>query len=104
MGAALLGSAVIGAGASAIGASKSSKAINKATGAALLWVHHKNAAGDRERGHTSLRANIDTAIEVTKDEETNIRTARLVKLKDGEDGRRYRVASNGAWFAVGPPQ
>jgi len=62
------------------------EAINKATGAALLWVHHKNAAGDRERGHTSLRANIDTAIEVTKDEETNIRTARLVKLKDGEDG------------------
>ena len=33
MGAALLGSAVIGAGASAIGASKSSKAINKATDA-----------------------------------------------------------------------
>jgi hypothetical protein len=62
--------------------------INKATGAALVWVHHKNAAGDRERGHTSLRANIDTAIEVTKDDETNIRTAKLVKLKDGEDGLR----------------
>lgn len=60
--------------------------INKATGAALMWVHHKNAAGDRERGHTSLRANIDTAIEVTKDEETHVRTARLAKLKDGEDG------------------
>lgn len=60
--------------------------INKATGAALLWVHHKNAAGDRERGHTSLRANIDTAIEVIKDEETSHRTARLAKLKDGEDG------------------
>lgn len=62
--------------------------INKATGAALLWVHHKNAAGDRERGHTSLRANIDTAIEVTKDEESNLRTARLAKLKDGEDGAK----------------
>jgi hypothetical protein len=62
------------------------EAINKATGAALMWVHHKNAAGDRERGHTSLRANIDTAIEVTKDPETNLRTARLAKLKDGEDG------------------
>lgn len=60
--------------------------INKATGAALMWVHHKNAAGDRERGHTSLRANIDTAIEVTRDEETKIRTARLAKLKDGDDG------------------
>lgn len=64
------------------------EAINKATGAALLWVHHKNAAGDRERGHTSLRANIDTAIEVTKDEESNLRTARLAKLKDGEDGAK----------------
>lgn len=65
---------------------KAGEDINKATGAALLWVHHKNAAGDRERGHTSLRANIDTAIEVTKDEETNVRTMRLAKLKDGEDG------------------
>jgi hypothetical protein len=62
------------------------EAISKATGAALMWVHHKNAAGDRERGHTSLRANIDTAIEVTKDEETSIRTLRLAKLKDGDDG------------------
>ena len=62
------------------------EAIGKATGSALMWVHHKNAAGDRERGHTSLRANIDTAIEVTRDEETKIRTARLAKLKDGDDG------------------
>lgn len=60
--------------------------IQKATGASLWWVHHMNAAGLRERGHTSLRANIDTAIEVTKDEESKIRTARLAKLKDGEDG------------------
>jgi hypothetical protein len=65
---------------------RAGEAINKATGAALMWVHHKNAAGDRERGHTSLRANIDTALEVTKDQETKLRTAHLVKLKDGEDG------------------
>jgi hypothetical protein len=63
------------------------EAINKATGAALVWVHHKNAAGDRERGHTSLRANIDTAIvEVIKDEDSKVRTLRLAKMKDGEDG------------------
>jgi hypothetical protein len=62
------------------------EAINRATGAALIWVHHKNAAGDRERGHTSLRANIDTAMEVTKDEDTSLRTMRLAKMKDGEDG------------------
>jgi hypothetical protein len=62
------------------------EAINRATGAALFWVHHKNAAGDRERGHTSLRANIDTAIEVVKEEDTSVRTMRLSKMKDGEDG------------------
>ena len=60
--------------------------ISKSTGSALFWVHHKNASGLRERGHTSLRANIDTAIEVTKDNETNERTLRLSKMKDGEDG------------------
>lgn len=65
---------------------KAGENISQATGAALFWVHHKNAAGDRERGHTSLRANIDTAIEVIKDEETKLRTMRLAKMKDGEDG------------------
>lgn len=65
---------------------KAGETINKATGASLIWVHHKNAAGDRERGHTSLRANIDSAMEVTKDEDTGARTMRLVKMKDGEDG------------------
>lgn len=60
--------------------------LNKATGAAVIYVHHKNAAGERERGHSSLRANIDTAIEVIREEETNYRTLRLAKLKDGEDG------------------
>jgi hypothetical protein len=65
---------------------RAGEAINKATGAALFWVHHKNAAGDRERGHTSLRASIDTALEVTKDEDSSVRTLRLAKMKDGEDG------------------
>jgi hypothetical protein len=60
--------------------------VNKATGAAVVWVHHKNAAGLRERGHSSFRANIETALEVRRDEETKERSARLVKLKDGEDG------------------
>lgn len=60
--------------------------LNKATGAAVIYVHHKNAAGERERGHSSLRANIDTAIEVIRDEDSDYRTMRLAKLKDGEDG------------------
>jgi hypothetical protein len=64
------------------------KRLHTITGAAIMWVHHKNAAGDRERGHTSLRANVDTAIEITRDEETNHRTLRVVKIKDGEDGEK----------------
>jgi hypothetical protein len=62
--------------------------LNKATGAAVVWVHHKNAGGLRERGHTSFRANIETVCEVTKDPETKERQLHLVKLKDGEDGLR----------------
>lgn len=62
--------------------------IQAATGAAIMWVHHKNAAGDRERGHTSLRANVDSALEVIRDPETNERTLRIAKVKDGEDGEK----------------
>lgn len=62
--------------------------INKATGAAVFWVHHKNAQGLRERGHTSFRANIETAVEVRRDPETKTHELRLVKRKDGEDGLR----------------
>lgn len=62
--------------------------LQRETGAAILWVHHKNAAGDRERGHTSLRANVDTALEVIRDEESTTRTLRVVKVKDGEDGEK----------------
>lgn len=59
--------------------------LNHETGAAVVWVHHKNAAGLRERGHGSFRANIETAIEIRKDLETKARTLHLSKLKDGED-------------------
>ncbi len=62
--------------------------LQRETGAAILWVHHKNAAGDRERGHTSLRANVDTALEVIRDEDSKARTLRVVKVKDGEDGEK----------------
>lgn len=61
------------------------KRLHRSTGASVIWVHHKNAAGDRERGHTSIRANLDFAIEVVRDEDGLRRTATLVKLKDGDD-------------------
>lgn len=64
---------------------KHCKAIQEASNAHVMIVHHKNAAGERPRGHTSLYAAMDNAIEVTCDEARN-RTAKIMKLKDGEDG------------------
>lgn len=62
-----------------------------------LWlVHHKNAAGTGPRGHTSLYAAFETAIEVSramseKDQDDRpIRFARLAKQREGEDGIVWR--------------
>lgn len=66
---------------------KWSERIQREIGCAVIWVHHKNAAGDRERGHTSLRANVDTAIEINRSEDDE-RTLKVVKIKDGEDGEK----------------
>jgi hypothetical protein len=51
-----------------------------------MIVHHKNAGGEKPRGHTSLYAGVDNAIEVTKDGTSGLRTARIAKLKDAPDG------------------
>lgn len=62
-----------------------------------LWlVHHKNAAGTGPRGHTSLYAAFETAIEVSramseKDQaDRPVRFARLAKQREGEDGIVWR--------------
>ncbi len=54
----------------------------------IMIVHHKNAGGERPRGHTSLYAGIDNAIEVTIVEGSHPvrRAAKIEKMKDGEDG------------------
>ena len=59
--------------------------IGAATGAAVSLVHHLNAVGDKLRGHTSIFANIDQVILVAKDELTGVRTAKLDKLRDGDE-------------------
>jgi hypothetical protein len=63
--------------------------LQEAAKCAVLLVHHKNAAGEKPRGHTSLYANADAALEVIRDE-TNPkeRTLRIAKVKDGEDGAK----------------
>lgn len=60
--------------------------IEHECGVHVCLVHHMNADGKKLRGHTSIHANVDTVIVVTMDENTKIRTARLAKQKDDEDG------------------
>ncbi|HLP66728.1 MAG TPA: AAA family ATPase [Rhizobium sp.] len=55
-------------------------------GVHVMIVHHLNADGKKLRGHTSLYADVDQVLLVTKDESTNVRTLTLAKQKDDEDG------------------
>lgn len=64
---------------------KNYQRIQEVSRAHLMIVHHKNAAGDKPRGHTSLYAGVDNAIEVNCDE-SKYRTAKVAKMKDAEDG------------------
>jgi RecA-family ATPase len=64
--------------------------IEEECGVHVCLVHHMNADGKKLRGHTSIHANVDTVIQVTVDESTKIRTAKLRKQKDDEDGREIR--------------
>jgi hypothetical protein len=58
-------------------------AVRAATGAHVLCVHHtgKNLEAGA-RGHSSLRAAVDTEVEVTKPEGSDISTARITKQRD----------------------
>ena len=62
--------------------------ISAGTGAAVMLVHHLNAGGEKLRGHTSIYANVDEIIFVSKDEATSVRTAKLEKLKDGGEAEQ----------------
>jgi hypothetical protein len=56
----------------------------------VMLVHHLNAAGAKLRGHTSVYANVGQVLLVERDEETGIRTVRLDKQKDDEDGKSMK--------------
>ena len=64
--------------------------IRTETGAAALFVHHcgKDQAKGA-RGHSSLRAAIDTEIEVIADEESDAKTATIVKQRDLPKGDHF---------------
>lgn len=64
--------------------------IRRGTGAHVLIVHHTGKdAGRGARGHSSLRAAIDTEIELSRDDETGIITAEVTKQRDGPTGYRF---------------
>lgn len=74
--------------------------IRAATGAHVMLVHHvgKDFAKGA-RGHSALRAAIDTEIVLSRDEESGLITARVSKQRDGATGieikYRLRVVSLG---------
>lgn len=61
---------------------------------AVLIIHHKNAIGDKPRGHTGLPAGIETMIDVTRDIPTGIRTLKVFKQKDAQDGLTHQFKLN----------
>jgi hypothetical protein len=68
------------------------KKIKEATGASFSFVHHKNAAGVKARGHTSLFADSDYVLDFMHEEDeagkTTGRHMTFRKVKDGPTGRR----------------
>ncbi len=64
--------------------------ISAATKAHVQFVHHMNASGEKLRGHTSIYANVDQIVLVKRNETTGVRTVRLDKQKDGEDGLTFQ--------------
>ena len=80
------------------------KKLELALGCTVLLVHHKNAAGTKARGHTSMFADVENVLDVALVEHVEgkthvplkdvngrkVREVVVAKLKDGEDGRRWR--------------
>jgi RecA/RadA recombinase len=64
--------------------------IRAATGACVLFIHHcgKDAAKGA-RGHSSLRAAVDTEIEVASDAETGAKAATVVKQRELAKGQAF---------------
>jgi hypothetical protein len=64
--------------------------IREETAAHVLIIHHcgKDVARGA-RGHSSLRAAIDTEIELTSDGDAGIKMACIKKQKDGEEGAEF---------------
>ena len=61
--------------------------IREATSAAVLAIHHPRKDGNGgERGHGALRGALDVRIEVTRDENTGVSSAKVIETRDLEPG------------------
>lgn len=75
--------------------------IRRETGAHVMLVHHLNAGGTKARGHTSLFANVENVITVTRlpdchdTDNRQIRSWKVAKQKDGEDGKETKFVLKG---------
>lgn len=70
---------------------ESCQALRRRIGGAVMLVHHSGKDGARGmRGHSSLYAALDGAIEVARID--GKREWTIAKSKDGEDGARFRFA------------
>jgi hypothetical protein len=76
--------------------------IEEELGVHVMLVHHMNADGRKLRGHTSIHANVDQVVTVTMDDETKIRTAKLSKQKDDEDGIKLTFSLLAVPLGVNP--
>ena len=64
--------------------------VREKTGACVLFVHHSGKdAAKGARGHSLLRAAVDTEIEVRADEATGARTATVVKQRELAKGAAF---------------
>lgn len=64
--------------------------VREESGAHVMVVHHTGKEIQRGmRGSSTLRDCADTAIEITKDTEGDLFTAKIEKQKDGEEGKAY---------------
>lgn len=62
--------------------------LREATGAHVMVIHHSGKDRERgARGHSALKAAVDTEIEVTKDD--GIITAEVKKQRDGKTGTKF---------------
>lgn len=80
--------------------------IRRETGAHVMLVHHLNAGGTKARGHTSLFANVENVITVQRvpdshdNENRQVRSWKVAKQKDGEDGKETKFVLKGVEIGV----